>query len=931
MRAGLRLPLIGLIACFGAPGMALNEAASASARNMEHHDPAIRARALETRGREEEAAGAYAKAERHYRQALHLLTPRYGARHPRTAEILFDLAHSLDAQGREGEGEPLYRQALSIALEAHGERDAIVSVYYSGLASNLDSQGDHAPAEAFHRKAVAIDTQLFGASGEATMIATVLLARNLIWQKRDIEAVPLFEAAVRAFSASGGDPLNLVRSQQGLAIAFDHLGRHGEAEPLHRDAMRVALERLGKRHPDVASIYQHLADNLAAQGRRAEAEAFFRRDLEIARATSHQRNAPLAASLSALAAHMAHDRKTRREALGLARKAVAMARSRRAHDHLGKVMGRRAAVDERARTRALTGVGKVQPDWRHDAFEALLIAAWLHAADAPAEREALLDEAFQAAQELGSAASGLAILAAEARQAVAGGPLADLVREQQRLAAELRELDRRLMYALAQGEGREADALRAEASAGAEALARIEATLRSRFPAYFDLISPSAVGIAHVRERLGADEALLLVLPVGDDVFSFAVNRHRASWHRIAGGKRMVAARVDRLRCQVDPVTCGDPEAADGEDAESPFQALGYYGFDGAAAFGLYDDLIAPLAATIGGARRLYVTVSGPLADLPLGLLLTRPIAGGQDDADPAVLLAANWFADTHAIIRLPTVSAFRAAKLAAARGHAATAFVGYGAPRLADFVPGMRGGRSGDMLALARGKAISRGLAPSDVELLRTLPSLPGTERELHAMSGVLQASTDALYLGAAATEGSVRANAALGQARVLAFATHGLLPNDLSGLDEPGLVFTPPDAPGPDDDGVLTASEASELKLNADWVILSACNTASPAGATGPASLSSLARAFLYAGTRALLASHWRVADDATAALTVETLATVAANPKLTRAEAFQRAQRTVRTGVREDGSRLDRWDDSWAHPSAWAPLSLISDRDE
>jgi CHAT domain-containing protein len=127
------------------------------------------------------------------------------------------------------------------------------------------------------------------------------------------------------------------------------------------------------------------------------------------------------------------------------------------------------------------------------------------------------------------------------------------------------------------------------------------------------------------------------------------------------------------------------------------------------------------------------------------------------------------------------------------------------------------------------------------------------------------------------------------------------------------------------------VTASEASGLSLNAEWVILSACNTASPVGTPGSASLSSLARAFLYAGTHALLASHWRVADDATAALTVETLAAARASPSLTRAQAFQRAQRAVRTGRRADGSPMAQWNDSWTHPSAWAPLSLISDRDE
>jgi CHAT domain-containing protein len=160
-----------------------------------------------------------------------------------------------------------------------------------------------------------------------------------------------------------------------------------------------------------------------------------------------------------------------------------------------------------------------------------------------------------------------------------------------------------------------------------------------------------------------------------------------------------------------------------------------------------------------------------------------------------------------------------------------------------------------------------------------------------------------------------------------VLAFATHGLLPRELHGMDEPGLVFTPPARASAQDDGVLTASEAAKLSLTAEWIILSACNTAAGEG-DGGESLSGLAKSFLYAGAQALLASHWRVADDATAALTTETLA--ASRAGAGRAQALQQAMRAVRTGKRADGSELPGWKPGWAHPSNWAPFVVISDRD-
>ncbi len=125
----------------------------------------------------------------------------------------------------------------------------------------------------------------------------------------------------------------------------------------------------------------------------------------------------------------------------------------------------------------------------------------------------------------------------------------------------------------------------------------------------------------------------------------------------------------------------------------------------------------------------------------------------------------------------------------------------------------------------------------------------------------------------------------------KVLAFATHGLVAGDLKGLAEPALVLTPPAKGTEHDDGLLTASEVAQLKLDADWVILSACNTAAADGTPGAQGLSGLAKAFFYAGSRALLVSHWPVVSDAAVAITTRMLAE-AAKPGVGRAEAHRRA---------------------------------------
>jgi CHAT domain-containing protein len=174
------------------------------------------------------------------------------------------------------------------------------------------------------------------------------------------------------------------------------------------------------------------------------------------------------------------------------------------------------------------------------------------------------------------------------------------------------------------------------------------------------------------------------------------------------------------------------------------------------------------------------------------------------------------------------------------------------------------------------------------------------------------------ALALGDAATETAVK-SAALADARILAFATHGLVTGELMGLAEPALVFTPPEKASDIDDGLLTASEAAQLDLAADWVVLSACNTAAGDGTPGAEGLSGLARAFLYAGARAILVSHWPVRDDAAAALTTSAFANLKSEPEIGRAEALRRAMLSV----------MENPDDpTLAHPSAWAPFVVVGE---
>ncbi|MDX2290142.1 MAG: CHAT domain-containing protein [Hyphomicrobiaceae bacterium] len=181
--------------------------------------------------------------------------------------------------------------------------------------------------------------------------------------------------------------------------------------------------------------------------------------------------------------------------------------------------------------------------------------------------------------------------------------------------------------------------------------------------------------------------------------------------------------------------------------------------------------------------------------------------------------------------------------------------------------------------------------------------------------------------FVWARATEAEVKRLSATGELakyRVVHFATHGALAGQLSGTIEPGLILTPPSSPTPEDDGYLSGGEIASLKLDADWVILSACNTAR-GGAIGESSeaLSGLASAFFYAGGRSLLVSHWEVDSDAAAKLVKTTFREIAKDTRVGRAEALRRAM----LAVMMDTTRPGNWIPA-QHPSVWAPLAVVGE---
>src|SRR6266700_2426897 len=182
------------------------------------------------------------------------------------------------------------------------------------------------------------------------------------------------------------------------------------------------------------------------------------------------------------------------------------------------------------------------------------------------------------------------------------------------------------------------------------------------------------------------------------------------------------------------------------------------------------------------------------------------------------------------------------------------------------------------------------QGAGVDRARLAQALPQLPDTADELNAVAKDLGVAASDIHLGSDASETTVK-RAPLADYGIIYFATHGLVAGDVRGIAEPSLALSIPSRPSELDDGLLTASEVAQLKLNADWVVLSACNTAA-GDKPGAEALSGLARAFFYAGARALLVSHWSVESEAATRLATSTFGFIKSEPNIGRAEALRRA---------------------------------------
>jgi len=467
------------------------------------------------------------------------------------------------------------------------------------------------------------------------------------------------------------------------------------------------------------------------------------------------------------------------------------------------------------------------------------------------------------------------------------------------------EAERRAHVAQLRAKREQVKKLQADATAARGALDEQRQKIAREFPDYAELVTPTIASPRALRRLLAPNEAMLVVHPQAQATLVWLLPPEGpVSFAASPLTRDALAARVASLREMLD---IGAAPAA----KRPALQAE--------ALHALWRQLLGGVEPALRDVRSLIVATNGPLAALPFGALVTEPPAAGAPTA---------WLVRRMAVSQLPAPASLHALRRVAQPTVAVQALIGFGDPVFdlkAAPVPAtapppsaqppssLQGGRRIRTAAEAGRYDAETGFRYADI------PPLPETRMELLAVAEALGANPGVdLVLGARATRRAVL-SAQLTDRRVVAFATHGLLPGEMPGVSKPALAMAA--EADPNESPLLELDDVLGLRLNAQWVLLSACNTA--AGEQEGAAMSGLVRGFFFAGARSVLATHWAVETESAAALSTTTFRQQRQGERqgdATRAEALRRAQLAFIDGTQGGGR--------WAHPYYWAPYALFGD---
>ena len=848
------------------------------------------------------------------RKALALRLEVLGGRHPDTAVSYTNVATCLDDQGRHAEALPLHQKALGICLSVLGERHPLTATSYNNVAMCLSDQGRNAASLPLFRKALALRLQVQGEEHPTTALAYNNIASCLQDQGKYAEALPLYEKALAIrLKVLGGQHPDVAQAYNNVASCLKRQRRYAEALPLYRKALALRLRLLGERHPDVAQAYNNVASCLGSQGKYAEALPLYQKALELRLDAEGAEHPSTAQGYHNVAFCLSRQRKYA-EALPLYRKALALRIKVLGEQHpltsttyagLAACLDKEGKHAEAARywekallgaewgrllaspsgfDRSLYNAGTLSP---RSALAACLVRlgkpveAWRHA-EADLAR-GLLDDLLPATEAAGDA----------------GGH------------ARLRQLDRILLP------------LWAVEKPSAEQVTRRDVLARER-AALLTELADSAAGrlrarvlpLERIQKQLPADTALVFWLDLSDEHLG-CVLRHQGppAWVPLPGSGKEAWEDADRpLHRRVLTAL------ADGQGGAVTRRRL---------LAQLHRQRLGPLEPHLKGVRRLLVVPAGAMTAVPVEALTDRYTVSYVPSAsvfasraeqhrplqatsllvlaDPAFQRTAARLppAPSHGLLIVTVTPRSLAARIGLRPGDVLLEYNGKELAAPADLVPPegaervplrlwregkLLGGRipAGKLGVAVDKRPIGEALAAwrkreSDLLALGRggdWQALPGTRLEARALAALVPGTT--VLLGSDASQQKLAELAAadrLKEFRLLHLATHGqanpsrprltalILAQDHLEEEAPARAVLAGRRPL---NGRLTVGTVlADWRLDADLVVLSACQTGLGTDTLGGEGMLGFTQALLQKGARSVVLSRWKVDDAATALL--------------------------------------------------------------
>jgi len=904
----------------------LEQAKQGIKNNSDQASKVILGRALQARGKLFFRLAKTKKAAKIYFQAFEYRKKLFGLNHLETAQSLVSYASALKGLHRFSEAEELFRQGFVIYDAQLGSNHVYIATLLNNMGQMYYLQGRFTESEKALLRAMEIKkTHL-----PETHISLAATYNHLGYLYFLLENYPVAEKhldnAVRIWSlADSNRPRYRASAETWKAVILSRSGKEKEAiEKLH-NVINILESIYGQDNISTADAYYHLGKILYGLKQSDKAETAYLNGLKSAEQFG-QGDWLAEILINSELAKLYVETGEFKKALTLAQNSLDGLQLRikrfsglRAHSLTTELKSLREAI--------ITDISVFHTIMQADSKKLPGLS-----------KSDLLELSFNAAQISRSSSVARAMAQVEQRFASGSDTLAATVRERQDLLELWQEIDSILTAAMSspdeKRDQKEEIRLIERSKEIKKQLEIIDQTLQEDYPNYSDLTQAPPMGIKKVQTLLGHDESLLVYLFGKEKSYLWVITPNESDLFQLEITDVNLESQVRRLRHRLVPHNISDI------DEIPPFPVEHSHL--------LYKKILEPAMPLLQATTNLFIVSDKALQSLPLSVLVTE--LSDQHIERPAEHLNVAWLINDKTLAALPAVSALSTLRNNNLSYISSKPFLGIGDPALEEAVQkhqlrssqllkqeenylsvtGISENQQSQTSRVTRSLSIkanqslrsilgSRG-AKVDIEQISSMVELPDTADELRIIANILAGNTDDIYLRDNATERQILAVKA-DEFKIIQFATHGLMAGEFQGLREPALVLTPDIDHDINDNGLLTTSDITQLKLNADFVILSACNTAADDGTPGAEGLSGMGRSFLYAGSRALLVTHWPVLSDAAVKMTTRIVDYLHKTDKISIVMAHQKSTVDLMN---------NKENPYYAHPMFWAPFMIVGGHD-